>query len=339
MSFADAPQVRRFRLRHLRHAKTGDISLEALLERLNEAAADVDMASSFVYQDEDGDSVAVTTDRELLDAIHSSMDTGCPLKLVAVASKKGLDHCTQAQGTLLTDPGVTNRIRAIMNTRDLDPVLYKSNLVDAANKLVLTHLVDEFQSHFTSEFAPPMTAISSTAFRCEYGFTYSINGTSHLSKYFAIDGIYLDLTQECEQADIRLLIPRPVYDTLDSQVLEDELIYGHTVTTDELQESSAFIDKENPPAFVVFQEHLDGEGNTTGGMIARDEGLLTDAMALEDHKHLYKITGIFTYVRVLPPGEETVWHSQLHLVGLRVFSIHDNILKKNKLTNATAFGK
>jgi hypothetical protein len=295
--------------------------------------------SSFTYEDVDGDSVAVTTDREFLDAIHSSMDTGIPLKLVAVVPKKTFDYCTRAQGTLLTDPGVTGRIRAILNTRDLDPVVYKDNLVDAENKIVLTHLVDEFQSHLTSVFAPTMTLTLNNTQRQEYGFTYSINGKSYLSKYFAIDGIFLDLTKKCEKADISLLLPRPVFNKLSAAVLGTHTTYinnGHAVTTDELQESSAFIDKENPPAFVLFQEHLDGQGNATGGMIARDEGLLTDVIESEDHEHLYKITGIFTYVNTRPSHE--AWCSELYLVGLRVFSIHDNIRKKNKVANATAFG-
>jgi PB1 domain len=339
VSCTDTPQVRRFRLRHLTDAETGAISLETLLAKLKEVAPE-DTASSFLYEDGDGDNVSVTTDRELMDAIQESMDTGILMKLIAVAPKKATDHGTQAQGTLLTDPVVTDRILTVMNTSDLDPLVYKGNLVGAANKLVLTHLVDEFQSHVTSGFAPPRTFGPNIVGKSIASFTYIINGESHASKYFAIDGIYLDLTKKYDKEDsVKLFFPRLVYNKLHHHVLANHPIWGHPVTTDELQESSACIDHENPPAFVVFQKHLDGQGNATGGMVARNEGLLTDVMESEDHKHLYKITGIFTCERDQKSVASIHFiQMEVRLVGMRVFSIHDDILKKINITNATLFG-
>ena len=81
------------------------------------------------------------------------------------------------------------------------------------------------------------------------------------------------------------------------------------------------VEKENPPAFVSFvsvREHVDGNGRVTGAMAVENEGILTDIMASEQHKHLYKMTGMF----VLRRGYNSP-HS-FSLVGMRVFSTHDD---------------
>jgi hypothetical protein len=333
--FTDVPEVRRFRLRHVLHPETGVVSLNALVAKLKEAVGE-EVIPSFVFDDANGDSVTVTTDRELWDAIQSSIDTGIPLKLVAGASKIVSEHCSQDRNVPITDPGVTNRIRLVLRERDC--VDNKGNLVGAENYCVLTHLVEEFQSHVSAIFAPTVVATNRTTDRKNALFAYNINCGWHLSNYFAIDGIYIDLTKECEKADVNLLIPRPVCYKMKG-LLGNTVISRCVETWGELQESCAFIDKENPPTLVFFREHLDEQGNPSGGIVAQDKGLLTDAMKLEDYKHIYKITGIFTLELVTGANQYVSDSSELHLVGLQVFSIHDNVLTKDKLINATAFGE
>lgn len=108
------------------------------------------------------------------------------------------------------------------------------------------------------------------------------------------------------------------------------------VTTDELQAVHVFVDDKNPPSFISFHEHLDESGSSSGVVAVKGEGTLTSVLESNAHKHLYKITGIFTAEINDVSGSNV---SKLTLVGLRAFSTHDNILKKNKVTNATVFGK
>lgn len=202
--------MRRFRLRNLLD-ESGALSLDALLELFKEAMSFSEEDSfQFYYEDSDGDKVVVSTTRELSDAITSFRNNDS-LKLVAVQSTGQENQGSRWGGPtrLITDSAVTKRLLSIMRARELDPVLYKNNLVDESNKVVLTHLVDDFKDHISASFAPPVVSADRKLW-----YTYTVNGRQERSRYLAVDGIYLDLTVEQESGKVKLLFPRPIFNKL-----------------------------------------------------------------------------------------------------------------------------
>lgn len=338
-----SPETRRFRLREIVDDESETVSLENLVELLRKATGTTEgWAPQLSYEDSEGDDVAVTTTREFLDAVAQFPNAGT-LKLVATnpCGQEGIKGSLGRSLKLITDSSVTDRLRAIMNTRDLDPVEYKDNLVDGGNKAVLTHLVDDFESHISASWAPPFVRQPTSDGRPVYHCNYTILGKVESSKYFAIDGLYLDLTKPCEDSLVEILFPRQVFAKFSTSVTSMTTgTQGHdwTVTTDELQLVTVKMDSENPPSFISLQEHFDDENRCTGAMVAKDEGLLADVVDSGDHGHLYKITGIFTDNWCLQSNGAD-WKAQLTLVGLRAFATHDTILEKNKVKNASVFGK
>jgi hypothetical protein len=336
-----ATETRRFRLRQLVDDKSETISLKRLVQLLKEAyGAAKDWAPTFFYADSDGDEIAVTTTCELLDAVSQFADAST-LKLVVKTPTIG----SQMDGslTLITDVSATERILHLMSERTLDPVPYKNNLIDASNKAILTHLMDEFKDHFTATYSPSLYHVNEGNNSYRACFQYNISGEKVRSKYLAIDGVYLDLTKKSiVDGFVAVLFPRPIFNKWKALILCNTSTQFHpqdcvaTTETEELQLVKVLVDKGNPPAFVSFQEQLDKGGRATGAVAAKNEGLLTDIMESENYGHLYKVTGVFTVQKTF--GHNTQKHDlRLTLIGLRVFSTHDDILDKDNVVNATAF--
>ena len=185
--------------------------------------------------------------------------------------------------------------------------------------------------------------------------SYTIKRKVEKSKYFAIDGLYLDLTAEQGERTVWLLFPKQIYDKFTSGDIFRR--YGSQLWKQgpqELHLVAALVSEENPPSFVsIVDSNINSnDGQAIGAMLIRDEGILTEVMKHDSHRHLYKITGFFTMkavnvgLRDLRTAKMIPTHGLdlvLTLVGLRAFSTHDDLLerlsKKNQLVNAKVFGK
>jgi hypothetical protein len=364
--------MHRFPVRDIIEKESAAISFDVLIELLGEVThSPEDVArTTFYYEDHEGDEIVVGNTRGLSNAVAAFANSGhASLKLTAngtqalgsqsgvgwqpyaVAAFANSGHAslkltangTKALGSqsgvgrqpcaVITDTTVTARLRSILADTSFDKVDYKDNFVSASKKATLVHLVDEFKDHITDRLAPPVQLTST-----DYTWTYTINGKSEMSQYFAIDGIYLDLTVEPQEGRVKLLFPRAIYNNF-SSVLNQQgnvSIEGVRDPREELQRVDACLDETNPPPFVWLKEHSGDDGHATGAFLLKLEGSLTDVMERDAHRHVYKVTGIFSASCI---WKKTRNCAELTLVGLRVFSIHDNILKKDKVVNLTAFGK
>jgi hypothetical protein len=85
-------------------------------------------------------------------------------------------------------------------------------------------------------------------------------------------------------------------------------------------------DTSNPPEFITMEEKLDSDGLPTGSIAVKSEGRLPDIMNSGEHRHFYKISGVFQVEKQQIPDEDR-FTLAFSLVSLRVFSTQDHVLE------------
>jgi hypothetical protein len=254
------------------------------------------------------------------------------------------------RGISITDPNLLNSYTRIMKDTNPEPRLYRGNIVDASHEAVIKHLVEDWKEHVTESFCPKINA--------DYTFQYGINGTWEKTKYFAIDGIYLDLLtpinignshgRTVDDGRVCIVFPTQLLNKLNGHFMhlypQIEKIaascehlrgngcfsatrFEHLSVNSRFCVVSARVCKLNPASLTFVHTHVDQNGCVLSAT-HENVGLLTSP---DLEPHVYKICGFFTASR----GKHS---TELNLVGVRAFSIHDHLFETNKLVNATAFG-
>jgi hypothetical protein len=344
--------VRRFLIRDLMD-ETECVSFPILQRRLQgvlggiSEAADDDknkhspLEISFYYKDSDKDKVVISTTRELKDAIDLFAEQGSLKLFVDVAEKETstvpirqggrtledqlLASEKQKSAQIIADASVTSKIFQILGEKKIMPrpflVEFKGNLVNESTKAVLTHIVDKFQDHVTPTFCPDFGQITKVNDQ-KLMASYKINGRLHRAEYFAIDSIFLDMTDFIDMTSVSICMSEGVFLKLCQSLAPD--ISFNSKFKNRLRSITVNIREDNPPVFTTFVPQPD----KVRSILVQREGPLTEFLKCPEKRHLYKITGFFTGRVMCSFG---AYYYDLTLVGMRVFSIHDELIQKDEV--------
>jgi hypothetical protein len=282
------------------------------------------------YRDLDFDKLVISNTKELHYAITQFADHGSLKIHIEVVSANAKGSKPGKHPEVISDKATTKRILEIMKETPVqNPFLvkYKGNLVSDATKTVLSHIVDEFKDHVTSSYHPDFGQVLKKN-DLQLIASYEIDGALHQSEYFAVDSIFLvDLTDFTDSKTVNICIPEGVFRQL-CEALGQEISFNAKYSNHGLHTIGVNIREDNPPEFKWFYEKLDQEGNPTGEVLIKSEGILTDLRKKREKQHLYKFTGFFTGKVMCSFG---IYYYDLTLVGLRAFSIHDELIQKQEV--------
>jgi hypothetical protein len=250
---------------------------------------------------------------------------------VQIEEEDMLSEGGDGRGTIITNPNVLNSYASIMDDTKLEARLYRGNIVDASCQAVIKHLVEDWKDHINDTYCPHVSISSPDIY-----FQYCINGTYERTKYFAIDGIYLDLLNSsgvCCSPNVRIIFPNKVLANLNMNIQKlGRWTLGATASSSigdaGLSFVTAKVDNENPPSLTLVHTRVD-QNDCVLSATHENVGLLTSP---DLEPHIYMGCGFF---RACVADSCNL---SLNLVGVHALSIQDGLLKKNNLVNATAFG-
>ena len=261
------------------------------------------MVFTLSYKDRDGDDVSISTSRELMDAIALCTDLDS-LKLV---SDQGFGSGLEPPMRFLANDDTSAKLNELMRPSLEDPVFYNNILCDANDRAVLKHLVDDFKDHITPAYLPRFSW-SSDCLRLDW--EYSINGRNIKSRYCAIGGIYLDLSEFSSSGGVKLLFPRGTYESI------RPVYKGGSALSDCTQTIIARVSSTSSPSFVTLR----GSGNSSNPRVGiREDIPLKEILESKKHRYhkIHKIVGLFV---IGPPH----YASYIQLMGALALSSGDN---------------
>jgi hypothetical protein len=218
----------------------------------------------------------------------------------------------------IEDDNVCQKLRSVAEeATDHGLVLYKGKMVPVDIKPVLSHIVDDWNDHFSSTGLPDVTmnVVGMCKFECvranEYrwhsnvSFTYAIRGESLKSDIFAMDGIYFDLVRNTNDKYgnkwIKIYIPDSTWLGFQSQFRNRTLWAPCTsgTTKDEIQRLhciTAPVGEDAKIYDVVFcrNEVADTSASCADGVSVRYRGSLQELYNSANDNAVYKGTGFFS---------------------------------------------
>ena len=335
---------------------SGEVSFSKLKAHVKKKILDENAKKlELSYHDEDGDLCVVSSTSEFLDAINQFCGNNGSLKLevtyktrepkkdksgkkVAAATSANTSTNTDlvTENGIISDPSVTNRIFRAMRGSFDDPEATE----ECPDELALSHLLGNFQDHFNLDYTPAISVDARNASANADNFDPEVvlgpliglytmkDGKQRRSKYIAMDDIYLDLTQTPSSNEtVTVVMPILMLERLASRTQPgapqppDDF-----APEDELDAIEVKFDSSNPPEFATMEEKLDSDGLPTGAVAVKSEGHLPDIMNSEEHRHFYKISGVFQVEKQQIPDEDR-FTLAFSLVSLRVFSTQDHVLE------------
>jgi hypothetical protein len=333
-------QIRRFCRSQLIDDDEKHISFKKLIDLLMQVTGipKEELPKTFCYKDDVGDTVSVSTNRELFNAMaiqqeRSSNDK--PLKLFSATNNARIGQPTSESSNtgkkkLITDASIVWQIRARMG------LTTKSDW-NADDKAVLKHLTQSFQDHITSFRNPKFSQKVVSEDHVDHVCAYTIDGKQIESSFFAIDGIYLDMRDHRDEIGrIKVLFPDNKLRTMLAAVSNSKRGFMPEIGAwNELRPVYVHLNQQKPPSLVSFQYH---KGAAGPAIEVVNEGPVADLMATSKaHKRVYSILAVFTYSKFKQTGGKE-WIPKLTLFALRAFSSHENLsfLTSNACRAATA---
>jgi hypothetical protein len=271
------------------------VFLEKLHQRFITSSLGLE-AVGFIHSDPDGTRVEISSSPELVDAISQFSEAGV-LKLEArtMVTATATTSSPEQTGIPIADSTICSQMSRIIDDISLE---YNDAIVGSSTKLVLEHIVDNFQDHVTPDFCPSLYGDNDD---CYVLARYQINGEEVSSPLLAVDGIYLDMT--CIGS---ILMPKRIAYVLNSNF--KGLTACFTKRSDGLLCGHVEINHCSPPSFVRVKRR--GEQ-----LFIKNEGslILNANYWRKRPKNVFKITGIFIISQGYPNWK---------LKGIRVFSEH-----------------
>jgi hypothetical protein len=248
----------------------------------------------------------------------------------------------------IEDDNVCQKLRSVAEeATDHGLVLYKGKMVPVDIKPVLSHLVDDWNDHFSStgqldvtmnvgmhKFGRAIDFSNLYRWQSSVSFAYDIRGESFKSDIFAMDGIYFDLERNTNvdygSKWIKIYIPDSTWLGFQSQFRNRTLWAPCTTgtTKDENQRLhciTALIGEDDPAKIyeVAFcrKEVADTSASCAGGVSVRYRGSLQDVYNSANGNAVYKGTGFFSL------SVTTVDHysSEPKADGLKQVNLHFNL--------------
>ena len=339
--------------------KNGKISYAKLMEECQSRTSLGHTGVEFTYQDTDGDLCVITSTEDLMEAIQQFHETKGFLKLVASVSsgtKQGGIRTpgaapdsgveipafrfpqTASESGVISNGSVASRmLRALYGPNDGESSVCDDgpeDLEEADPEIIRSHLLEDFQDHVNLDRTPAFfTGPTKDNSSDEPVFAmYTINEKACKSRFFAMDDIYVDLTEPPDPYEgyVGFAIPALFME----RITADSLHYSPELPPS-LDPVTAAFDPDHPPMVVSYREKLDASGNPTGCVEVTQEGTLMEILQSTEHKHFYRCTGVFEAVVCTTNDScgSTDKSIALRLEELIVFEACDDILDALKNGN------